>query len=104
MKRHILIVTSAALAGRKAEYDQWYDNHHLADICSIPGVVSGRRFDALPGSPNPTPAPCMAIFEIEADDPATVFAEMNRRAQSGQMSVSTALDPTAVQMWLYAHH
>ncbi len=104
MKRHILIVTSAALAGRADEYNQWYDNHHLADICSLPGVVSGRRFDAVPSSPNPTPAPYMAIFEIEADDPSTVFAEMARRAQSGQMSVSTALDHTAVQMWLYAHH
>jgi hypothetical protein len=103
-KRHILLVTSAAQAGREAEYDQWYDSTHLADICSIPGVVSGRRFDAAPASPSPTPARCLAIFEIEADDPLSVLAEMNRRASSGEMSVSAALDPAAVQMWLYACH
>ncbi len=103
-KRHILLVTSAALPGREAEYDQWYDSTHLAEICAIPGVVSGRRFDAAVASPTPTPASCLAIYEIDAEDPLTVLAEMNRRAGSGQMSVSAALDVSAVNMWIYAHH
>ncbi len=103
-QRHIMIVTSAAQTGREAEFNQWYDQHHLADVCAIPGVVSGRRFDAAANSPNPTPAPYMSIFEIDADDPLTVLAEMNRRAQSGQWTMTTSLDLTGVKMWLYAHH
>ncbi len=103
-KRHIMVVTSAALAGREAEYDQWYDTYHLKDICAVPGVLSGRRFDAAATSPMKTPAPCLAIFEIESDDPQGVVTEMNRRAAAGEMSLSSALDPTAVQIWLYAQH
>lgn len=103
-RRHILIVTSAAQPGREAEFNQWYDQHHLADVCRIPGVVSGRRFDAVPTSPMPTPGPYMSIFEIEADDPLRVLAEMNRRSQSGEWSITTALDPAAVKMWIYSHH
>jgi hypothetical protein len=103
-QRHIMIVTSAAHPGREVEFNQWYDQHHLADVCAIPGVVSGRRFDAAPSSPMPTPAPYMSIFEIDAADPLTVLAEMNRRAQSGEWTMTTSLDPSAVKMWLYAHH
>jgi hypothetical protein len=104
MKRYTLIVTSAAHAGREAEYHKWYDNHHLADMLALPGIVSGRRLDAAPNSPNRPPAPCLAIFEIEADDPLSVLAEMNRRAQNGEMSLSDSLDPSVVEIWLYAHH
>jgi hypothetical protein len=103
-KRHILIVTSAAQPGRDAEFNQWYDQHHLADVRAIPGVVSARRFEAAAISPMPTPAPYMTIFEIDADDPLSVLAEMNKRSQSGEWSMTTALDVSAVRMWIYAHH
>jgi len=42
MKRHTLIVTSVAYAGREAEYHKWYDKHHLADMLALPGIVSAR--------------------------------------------------------------
>jgi hypothetical protein len=102
--KFLMVVTSGAKDGRDAEYNDWYDSTHLGDICSIPGVTSGRRYDAIPQSPNPQPAPYLAIYEIEADDPGTVMAEMARRAQAGEFLMSDALDIETAQIWLYKPH
>jgi hypothetical protein len=100
MARYILVATSSAKDGRDDEYNAWYDSTHLADICALPGVISGRRFNALPFSPNPLPGDYLAIFEIETDDPAGVLAEMRRRAQSGEMHITDSIDMAATQLWL----
>ena len=99
-----MVVTSAAKDGRDAEYNDWYDNTHLADICSLPGVTSGRRYDAIPQTPNPQPAPYLAIYEIEADDPASVLTELMRRSQAGEISMTDAVDVANAQIWMYQQH
>ncbi len=101
MASYALVVTSSAKDGRDDEYNDWYDSTHLADICAIPGVVSGRRLEASPASPNATPSTYLAIYEIETDDPAAVMAELGRRAQAGLMPVSDALDLASAQLWLF---
>ncbi|MBW8754945.1 MAG: hypothetical protein JF595_12490 [Sphingomonadales bacterium] len=104
MGKYLMVVTSGAKDGRDDEYNAWYDGTHLADICSLPGVTSGRRYDAAVPSPNPQPAPYLAIYEIEADDPGTVLAEMMRRAEAGEMSLSDALNIDQAQIWMYKAH
>ncbi|MFA7604890.1 MAG: hypothetical protein WCY29_18000 [Novosphingobium sp.] len=104
MGKFLMVVTSAAKEGRDADYNAWYDGTHLAEICSIPGVVSGRRYDAIPVTPNPQPTPYLAIYEIETDDPASVLGEMMRRAESGEFTQSDALDTASAQIWMYKAH
>jgi len=99
--KYILVVPSAGLPGREHEYNTWYDNEHLADVCAIPGIVAGRRYDALPNSPMPPPAPYLAIYEIEAEEPGAAIAEIQRRAGAGEMTISPALDTNSAPMWLY---
>jgi hypothetical protein len=104
MGKYLLVVPSSAKAGQDDAYDHWYDTEHLRDVCAIPGVTAGRRYDALPTSPNPPPATSMAIYEIETDDPMTVMAELGRRVGSGEAKISPALDTGSAQMWLYQAH
>ncbi|HEX7743126.1 MAG TPA: hypothetical protein VF489_01715 [Sphingobium sp.] len=101
MGKYLLAVPSAAQPGRDDEYNLWYDTDHLRDLLSIPGVVSGKRFKAEATSPNPPPQPYLALYELELDDPSTFFNEMGRRAQSGEMKITTALDASSAQLWLY---
>lgn len=101
MGKYILVVPSAAQPGQDDAYNHWYDTVHLGDLLAIPGVTSGRRFAASPASPNQPPAPYLAVYEIEAEDPAAVLAELGRRASSGEMQISPALDTGSAQMWLY---
>lgn len=104
MPKFLMVVTSGAKDGRDAEYNDWYDSKHIHEICAIPGVTSGRRYDAAQPSPNGHPAPYLAIYEIEAEDPAVVLGEMMRRSQSGEMSMSEALDAESAQIWMYQPH
>lgn len=99
-----MVVTSGAKDGRDEEYNAWYDGTHLADILSLDGVTSGRRYDATSPSPHPQPAPYLAIYEIEADDPGTVLAELTRRAEAGEFSLSDALNAEQAKIWMYKAH
>lgn len=101
MAKAVLLATSGVREGQQAEFDRWYDDVHLPDVCAVPGVVSGRRFMVHPAMAGQVPAPSLAIYEIEADEPMTVLAEIGRRAQSGEMAISPALDPTGSGMTLY---
>src|ERR1700712_1682650 len=92
MGKYILIATSAATEGQEAEFDRWYDEVHLPQGCAIPGIQSARRFAASPASPMPVPAPVVAVYEIETDDPAGVMADLLRRAGGGELTMSGALD------------
>jgi hypothetical protein len=101
MAKYILVVPSAALPGRDDEYNDWYDDEHIRDVCDVPGIVAGKRYDALPDSPVSPPASYLAIYEIEDDDPKAVIAEIQRRAGTGEMTISPALDKSSAPMWLY---
>lgn len=101
MGKYVLVATSGAVDGRDDEFNAWYDAHHLGDVCAVPGVISGRRFNACPASPAETPAPYLAIYEIETDDPAGVMAELSRRARSGEMLMTDSIDRTAAKLWLW---
>lgn len=101
MPRFILVATSSAKEGRDAEYNEWYDEEHMHALLSIPGIISGRRFEASPASPHPAPARYLGIFEIEADDPAEIMAELVRRGASGEISATDSLDGSSVQLWIW---
>jgi hypothetical protein len=101
MGNYVLVVPSSAKAGRDDDYNEWYNNQHIHDICAIPGVKSGRRFSPSAASPMPAPANYLAIYEIETDDIGGVMAEMNRRAEAGEMPLSDALDLESAKMWVF---
>ena len=87
--------------GQEEEYNRWYDEEHLVDICAIPGVTSGMRLQVDPATPNMPDVPYLAIYEIESDDPASHFIEVRRRAMSGEMRVSPAIDVQSAKPMLY---
>ena len=104
MATYVMVVQSRAKAGRDAEYNEWYDRIHLADICALPGVKSGRRFEATPIAIGAAGLPYLSIFEIETDDPGAMMQEMGKRATSGVIRSSDALDAPASVLWIYKKH
>jgi hypothetical protein len=105
MPKYLMVVPSSAQEGRDDDYNAWYDNQHIHDICALPGVTSGKRYDALPAvSFNPPPGKYLAIYEIETDDVGAVLAELGRRAQSGEIAQSDTVDMNTAQIWIYQQH
>jgi hypothetical protein len=101
MAKYAMVVQSQAKEGRDDEYNEWYDTIHFGDICALPGVQSGRRFELEMAPIGPAGKRYLAIFEIETDDLQGFMAEMGKRASDGTMRQSDALDTDAVAMWFY---
>ncbi len=92
MGKYRLIVLSEPVEGREAEYNDWYNNQHLADVVAVPGFSAGQRFKLVQLCEGEFKQRYLAIYEIEADDYAGAVQEMQSRAGTPAMVVSEALD------------
>jgi hypothetical protein len=79
------VILSRAAPGREEEFVAWYRDRHLADVCRMPGVVSGKLFRMdfqrvyeLDNAPQWT---LMTMYELEGDDPEPIIDSI--RAASG---------------------
>jgi hypothetical protein len=83
----IYLETRAVSPDREAEYHKWYNDTHLAEICSVDGIVSARRFAPTDGD-----GPFIAIYELECDDLDAVVDRLGELGRSGKMSSLELLD------------
>jgi hypothetical protein len=100
-----MIVLTNPVDGREAEYNDWYDNQHLADVLAVEGISAARRYDLVPGPPGAGPPShrYLAIYDVEGD-PEKVMEELARRGQDGSMPISESLDMNSIQMSIWTHH
>lgn len=101
-KTTTLIVFTSPAEGREDDFNDWYDNVHLAEFVALPGVVSGQRFSLAPHSPKAKTS-YAAIYELSAD-PAEVMAAMDAAIKDGSMHMSDAVDLTSVSMSAWDPH
>lgn len=101
MSRYILFVLSQHSEGNEAEYNRWYDEQHLAEICAIPGVVGAQRYKALPAGATLPPVPYAAIYQLDVENPATVMSAIKTGSRDGTIFVSDALDKQTTTLWLF---
>jgi hypothetical protein len=88
------IVFTRPVPGREAEYDKWYDEVHLPDVASVPGIRAAQRFTLGPERSEQSAEPQfrhLAVYEVDGD-PDLVFPEITRRIEAGEMVLSEALD------------
>jgi hypothetical protein len=69
MAKHVLIALTSPVEGKEAEYNSWYNEVHIPEILSVPGITSARRFRIkvaqIPGAPA---SKYVAIYEVETDN------------------------------------
>ena len=107
MTRMIMAVFSDAVsADHEDEYNDWYSNIHVHDVCAIPGVQSARRFKAstvesafsgeVAGGNR-----YLVLYEIQTDDPQEVENEMRKRLADGRLRPTDTLklDPAPVAIY-----
>lgn len=98
-KAVLLVLSEPTDPSRQAEYDDWYDNTHLAEVTAVPGIISARRFTRSDTQMTPGASlgaeRNLAIYEIEADDLELVGKELGARGGDGRfrMGDSIRLDP-----------
>jgi len=94
MPRGIMYVeTMPVSADREAEYHKWYNDTHLAQILSVEGIVSARRFAPTDGE-----GPFIAIYELDCDDLDAAVVKLGELGASGTMTglENLAMDPKPI--------
>ena len=80
MAKFLLMSLNSPSEGQEDEYNKWYEETHIPEILSVPGVKSAKRYKSIGGSlTEKVKAPYVAIYEIEADDIQTVFGALGAK-------------------------
>jgi hypothetical protein len=96
------VVLSNPAPGREEEYNRWYSDRHLAEVVSVPGFVSARRFKVVDPSAEGAPQQSyMALYNIKSDDPEGLIDSLRELVESGRMEMSEALSQDILVTVLY---
>jgi hypothetical protein len=96
------LVLTRPVEGHDDAFNEWYTNRHLKELLALPGFISVQRFKMVVGAQLPEGThPYMAIYEIETDDPASVYAALRKASAEGAVSTSPAYDRPATVRAFY---
>jgi hypothetical protein len=76
--------------GKEAEYNEWYDNVHIPDVLSVPGVVSAQRYTVKQldrDSGKPVDYGFLTAYEVDGD-PNEFMAKLGAAVASGQVRMA----------------
>ncbi len=88
MPKGVLVVeTAPSSSDRDAEFNDFYNNIHLAEILRVPEFKSARRFRRI----DQGEYPYLAVYEVEADDLSQVVPAMMEYGQQHGATESDAV-------------
>jgi hypothetical protein len=98
---YIQLVFADPASGLDSEFNDWYDKHHVPDVLSVPGFVSGQRLTLAEVQlvSEQTPQQYLTMFDIRSSDLRRTLAEFVSRAPA--MGNSPAFDGSKVFGYTY---
>jgi hypothetical protein len=85
----LLMVWADVPAEKEEEFNRWYNGEHLAERLSLPGFLSGARYEAVKGGPRH-----LACYELESV--AVLESEAYRRVQANPTPWTQRSGPAAI--------
>lgn len=87
MTSHRTLVFSNPADGRDADYNAWYDDHHVPEVLDhVPGYVAAQRYRCSEHQRS-TAIPCpwryLTIYELETDDLQATYSAMDVHRDAG---------------------
>jgi hypothetical protein len=104
MAKYTFVVLTNPTPGKEAEFNDWYNKQHIADVLNVPGFVAAQRFklaDAQFGDSEQDHR-YLALYEIETDDLQGCLNELQKRAGTAEIPISDAIDMKDVFAGLFA--
>src|SRR3954471_8107665 len=102
--RHLFLAWST-FKGDPETFDTWYDEEHIPQILSAPGMIGAQRFvdDDTKPVPGTTPVDYgrLAMYEINGD-PSGFREEVKRQLISGDMVIPDFMNPPFTTLILKA--
>ena len=96
-KGMMLVQSRPADPKREDEFNDWYTNTHIPEVCAVPGIVAARRYKVHDPGADGRPAVYVVIYEIDCDDLGRRCAS-SQRSSDGRVRMSELLqmDPLPV--------
>jgi hypothetical protein len=69
----LMIVGADIPADMEDDFNRWYNEEHLAELLSVPGVLNAARYEATSSGPKH-----LAVYELESPDVVMTDAFKNR--------------------------
>jgi hypothetical protein len=92
-KYTFVVMSNPTTPAQEAEYNEWYNKVHIADVLNVPGFVAAQRFKLAETQFADGPAHrYLALYEIETDDIKGSFNELQKRIGTADMFMSDAID------------
>lgn len=99
-KGMLLVQSRPADPAREDEFNDWYTNTHIPEVCAVPGIVAARRYKVHdPGGVGTEAGPVyVAVYELDSDDLEAPMRELAARSSDGRVRMSELLqmDPLPV--------
>jgi hypothetical protein len=92
MPRYKMIALTKPLPGREDEYNDWYQNTHLPEVCALPGVTGAQRYRMAAPLQGYDERGYLAVYDIETDDIRTTLGAFGQASAEGKMTVGEASD------------
>jgi hypothetical protein len=80
MQKFMLIAINGPTSGNDAAYNEWYNEVHAADLMSVNGAKSVRRFKVE--AQNRIDKPYVNITEIEGESAEAIMKELAEKASN----------------------
>ena len=61
--RGLLLVMIEVEPAHEADFNRWYNEEHVPERLSVPGILNARRFVAIEGEPK-----YLALYDLESPD------------------------------------
>jgi hypothetical protein len=97
--RYVMLVFANPIAGREAEFNDWYTNTHMGDLLQLQGWVGAQRFRIVTNvQPRLSTAGYLhgylIIWELEETDASTALARMTAAISGGKSRLGAAFNYT----------
>lgn len=96
---HVLIFTNP-VAGREAEFHEWYETTHLDDVLATAGFTAAQRFGLEVEIGLEQPNKHLAWYEGEGESAQEVGDRLNSTRPDRELSDS--IDGSQVAMWVFS--
>ena len=104
MAKYTFVVLTNPVAGKEAEFNEWYNGQHVPDVLNVPGFVSAQRFrlaDAQFGGEASRTHKYLALYEIETDDVDGTLKELRARGGTAEIVPTDTLDTKTVATFVF---
>ncbi len=87
-----MIALTRPIESKEDEFNDWYQNYHLPEICAMPGVIGAQRYKQAAALQGGDERNYLAVYDIETENLGAVLGAIGKASAQGKMTGTDAAD------------